>query len=268
VIPAAGGLPWGSELSITPERFRLTAGQDVAVTVHARNGGNRALRGARVTLLGPGGWTVEGDGDLGTLAPGGEATASFTVTAPAEFHPDVVRFREWTVQVGAEQVDTLIVPQVPIAQGETRELRVDLTNWSAQPQSGTVTVEPPEGFEVAEDAVAYSELAPGEQGAVSFTLTHSDPALRTANEGGEYDVTVRTATAAPVRPPVRSTSPQPRSSPRLTRRRRSTASRSRTSIWASNSTSAGCGRGSSPILPPTHPAPRSCPGMTTPCTCS
>ena len=228
VVPAAGGLPLGSELFLAPERFRVTAGETFDVTVHARNGGERALRSAAVVVSAPDGWQVEGDGALGTLLQGQPRRATFSVTPPedadpgrirltaelragaargttvravevvpavqglAEFHLDVVRFREWTVQEGVEQVDTLIVPQVPIAQGETRPLRVDLVNRSQQTQSGTVTIDPPAGFEIAEDAVAYDGLAPGARGAVSFTLTQTDATLPTANEGGEYAFTVQT----------------------------------------------------------------------------
>jgi LmbE family N-acetylglucosaminyl deacetylase len=228
MVPAAGGLALGSELYLTLERFRVTAGDAFDVTVHASNGGERALRSATVALSAPDGWLVEGDGELGTLLQGQQRRATFTVTPPddadpgrvqltaqlqagtargttvhavevvpavqglAEFHPDVMRFREWTGQEGVEQVDTLIVPQVPIAQGETRPLRVDLVNRSELTQSGTVTIDPPDGFEIAEDAVAYDGLAPGERGAVTFTLTQTDPALPTANQGGDYAFTVQT----------------------------------------------------------------------------
>src|SRR5690606_36849888 len=147
--PPAGGLPLGSELYLELERFRVTAGDPFEVTVHARNGGNRNLRSAKATLSAPDGWTVSGDGLPGDLRRGRERSATYTVTPPdsaepgrvrltadltagnvsgttaravevvpavqglAEFHPGVVRFREWTVTEGVEQVDSLFVPQVP-----------------------------------------------------------------------------------------------------------------------------------------------------------
>jgi LmbE family N-acetylglucosaminyl deacetylase len=250
VTPAAGGLPLGSELFLTTDRFRVTAGAQADVTVRARNGGRRTLRDAEVMLAAPAGWSATGDGRLGSLRPGREGVASFTLTAPADaqpgriqltaelraggrasagegerqraggrgsagvtgttaralevvpavqglaqFHPDVVRFREWTVQTGVEQVDTLIVPQVPIAQGSTQALRVDVTNFSDQEQSGTVTIGLPDGFDVAENTVAYDGLAPGGQDSVTFTVTNTDTELPTANEGGEYAFTVQTTSA-------------------------------------------------------------------------
>lgn len=237
--PAAGGLPLGTEFFLRIAPFRTVAGQPVEVTVHARNGGDRVLRDATVDLHVPDGWTVEGDDRLGNLPRGRERTTTLTVTPPAaagrgrvsldatltagaagratvtgstrgvvevvpavvgsvELHPDVARFREWTREVGAEQVDTLIKPRLGIAQSSTRSVRVDLTNHTDEPRSGEVVIELPEGFETDEGTAAYT-LGAGEQDAVSFDVTHSDPDLPTADEGGvngDYDFTVTTGSDA------------------------------------------------------------------------
>ncbi|CAN5282974.1 sugar-binding protein [soil metagenome] len=230
-IPAAGGLALGSELFISTDRFRVPAGQSVEVTVHARNGGRTALRNASTSVEVPTGWTVDGDGTLGTLPPGRERTATFTLTPAAgtepgrfrlaatlaadgatgttvralqvvsdvtgtvELHPDVARFREFVREIGVEQVDSQIKPRLAIGVGETRSLRVDLTNYTDAPQDGTVALDLPDGFSADAVSKPYTGLAPGADGAVTFAVTNTGTDLPTANSapnGGDYDLAVTT----------------------------------------------------------------------------
>jgi beta-galactosidase GanA len=61
-------------------------GQTLAVTATLANPGTTVLHHASVSLAAPGGWAVRPVGrvvELGAVAPGGRATAQFTVTAPA-----------------------------------------------------------------------------------------------------------------------------------------------------------------------------------------
>jgi LmbE family N-acetylglucosaminyl deacetylase len=233
LVPDRGGLPLGTELFLTTEQFRLTAGEPLRVTAHARNGGSRALRAAVVELDAPQGWSVTpAVQSLGTLPPRQERLARFTVIPPegadpgrvplsatlrsgdrsgttqrpievvpavqgrAELHPDVARFREWTRQAGAEQVDSLIRARLAIGSGESRTVRVDLVNNSDRVQSGTVSLELPPGFAAEPDERPYSGLEPGSTDAVSFDVTNTDATLPTGNEGGDYLFTIRATSDA------------------------------------------------------------------------
>jgi LmbE family N-acetylglucosaminyl deacetylase len=230
---ARGGLPLGTEFFLTTEQFRLTAGEPLRVTAHARNGGSRALRSAVVELAAPQGWSVSPAVErLGPLPPRRERLASFTVIPPegadparvplsatlrsggssgttqtpievvpavqgrAELHPDVARFREWTRQAGAEQVDSLIRARLALGSGEGRAVRVDLVNNSDRVQSGTVSLELPAGFAAEPAEVSYSGLEPGSTDAVSFDVTNTDASLPTGDQGGDYLFTIRTTSDA------------------------------------------------------------------------
>ncbi|MGW5671849.1 sugar-binding protein [Micromonospora sp. NPDC003776] len=223
VLPAApGGLPRGTELYLTTDRFDLAPGETVEVTAHVRAPGDRALTRPRVALRLPEGWTAAGAGSLPDAVPAGqERTATFTVTVPAtagtnqqrfvgatlatgqgtgrtdravrvvadvrgtlEPLPEVGIFRDWAGESGYPQLDTLIKPVLTIGSGQSRSVRVDLRNHGEAAQRGQVTLGLPKGFTADAATKSYAELAPGATGAVSFTVTNTDAGLPTANEGG------------------------------------------------------------------------------------
>jgi len=64
----------------------VTAGQAATVTVTLSAGGNEALRGVRLALQLPQGWTARpaGPATFGDVAPGQPVTATFSVTPPAD----------------------------------------------------------------------------------------------------------------------------------------------------------------------------------------
>lgn len=230
---ARGGLPLGTELYLKAERFRLAAGQPFTVVAHVKNGGKEAWSGARVELAAPAGWSVQGAGELGALAAGGEQTTTFTVTPAAgaelgrhalgatlrvgeasgqtreavELVPAVTgtlqplahvqQFRAWTLEVGAPQLDSLIQARFSVGVGRSRQVGVDLRNFSNQPQSGTVSLALPEGFTSTPSTLNYESLAPGEQRRVTFQVTNGDTSLPTSNQGpngGDYALQVITTT--------------------------------------------------------------------------
>ncbi|MET8910468.1 sugar-binding protein [Micromonospora sp. NPDC004551] len=223
VLPAAaGGLPRGTELYLTTDRFDLAPGETVEVTAHVRAPRDRALTSPRVALRLPEGWTATGSGALrGAVPAGAERTATFTVTVPAgadtnqqqlvgatlttgqgagrtdravrvvadvrgtlEPLPEVGIFRDWAGASGYPQLDTLIKPVLSLGSGQSRTVRVDLRNHGETAQHGEVTLGLPEGFAADAATKSYPDLAPGATGAVTFTVTNTDATLPTANSGG------------------------------------------------------------------------------------
>ncbi|MBF9133162.1 PIG-L family deacetylase [Plantactinospora sp. S1510] len=217
-IRATGGLPLGTELHLRPERWEVLPGLPLKVDALVR-GADRAIPGAKVSLSVPAGWSVRGDGNIGTIPTRKDAVARFTVTPPqnltagARFSlratmtskkdgtgsntavvqatapvrgtleplPEIAKFRQWTEKHDVKTLDALIPSLLSLPSGGTRPIRVDLTNHSDQVQSGSVRLTVPAGFSVAESQQTYTGLQPGARGAVTFTVTNTDTSLPTAN---------------------------------------------------------------------------------------
>ena len=233
-IPAPGGLPLGTELSLTSDRFDVAAGTPFHVTAHGHAEKNGPSKGT-VTLSLPAGWTATGDGELKGLQGGKESTTTFTVTpsasaaagrqriaatlsaegatgqtdlvvrvAPAvrgtvQRLPQVAQFEQWARDTGVPQLGGLVKPVLSIGTGETRAVRVDLHNGSGQAQSGSVSLTLPAGFSATPASRPYSALAANGDTSVSFDVTNTNPALPTSNQGGtngDYDSTVTTTSGA------------------------------------------------------------------------
>jgi LmbE family N-acetylglucosaminyl deacetylase len=226
LVPAEGGLELGTEFYLTVDSFDVLAGQPFTATAHAVTDAFWPV----VDVVAPEGWTVVGEGDLvqadgvwtqdftitpaedaepntrarlvGTLKAGDASgsTAEVVQVVPAvvadlEPLPNVAAFRDWLETSGQPQLDNLITPTFAIGVGQTREITIDLTNVSDTEQSGSVAVELPAGFEATSPSESFEALAPGESTSVTFTVTNSDVALPTSNEGGEegnYPVTITT----------------------------------------------------------------------------
>ncbi len=229
LVPAAGGFPLGTEFYLTTDRFNLTPGQSFTVTAHARPSDGQAMGEATVELALPPEWMADGDGTMVAGQAGEEATTSFTVTVPSgasvnsrvrmaaslaaggmqattselvrvvpavlgtiEALPHVAQFREWTTQANVPQLDNLIDPRLSLGVGETRSIRVDLTNFGESAESGTVALALPEGFTVDVPSQPFDGLAPGSTGSVTFNVTNSDATLATGAEGGHYALSLTT----------------------------------------------------------------------------
>ena len=229
-IRAQGGLPLGTELHVRPG-WEVLSGVPFQVDVNVRAGDT--LTGAKVDLEVPAGWSVTGGHTYAKLKAGQEKVATFTVTPAADLTvgrrfrvkatmttdnagsgsntslvqatapvrgtleplPEVGNFREWTVENNVQSLDALIPSILPIPSGGTRTVRVDLKNYSNAAQSGTVALQLPAGFTVAEPSRSYSDLAAGATTSVSFTVTNSDASLPTANRApndGAYQVRIAT----------------------------------------------------------------------------
>ncbi|QXJ20227.1 PIG-L family deacetylase [Actinomadura graeca] len=227
VRPGEGGLPLGTEFSLTTRSLGVTPGAGFAVTAHASS--SRTLREAKAVLSVPSGWNVTGSGDLGTVGSR-ERTATFTVTPPAgaasgrvqlaatlssgrakgqavaqvqvqpsvtgtmEPLPRVSDFDSWAARTGVPALTGQVKPVLTLASGKSRKVRVDLANTTASAQSGTVRLDLPKGFAADAPSKPYT-LAAGAKGSATFTVTNTDASLPTSNEGGsggDYDATITT----------------------------------------------------------------------------
>ena len=209
VYPAAGGLPLGTEFSLTTSAFSVTAGSPFTVTAHAPSG--------HVTLSLPSGWTSTGSGDVrdGTavflVTPAGAAGrvrlgATVTtghgsgttdravevtdpVTGVQQPLPRVSDFDAWASSTGVPQLSGRVKRVLTLASGGSRTVRVDLHDTTDAAHHGTVTLHLPAGFSADAARKPYS-LAAGETGSVSFTVRNTDAALPAS--GQDYDYTIST----------------------------------------------------------------------------
>ncbi len=236
-----GTVPLGTGLRVSTGTFGVLAGQSFQATVEVTAPPRDRLRDVRLDLTLPSGWTATGHGTVGTLDRGRTVRRVFTVTAPAgatvgdrarvgvrlrthegsgyadrpvllvpavaatqQLLPQVSDFEKWaTGPAGQPQLTGTVSPVVSLATGQTRQVRVDLRNNAASPQSGTVSLELPAGFAASPASAAYGPIAAGGTGAVTFTVTNTDPALKTSNQGGtpgapagDYAYTIRTTSGA------------------------------------------------------------------------
>ncbi|WP_131736314.1 sugar-binding protein [Actinomadura roseirufa] len=231
VQPAKGGLPFGTQFSLTTDSFGVTPGRAFKVTAHASS--PRTLSGARATLAVPTGWNVTGSGDLGKVRDD-DRTATFTVTPPAgaalgrarisatlasgkatgqtatlvevrpavtgaqEPLPRVADFDAWAAKNDVQALTGRMKRVLTLASGKSRKVRVDLANTTASAQSGTVKLDLPAGFAADAASKPYT-LAAGAKGSATFTVTNTDASLPTSNQGGtggDYDLTITTTSAS------------------------------------------------------------------------
>ncbi|MER7994472.1 sugar-binding protein [Micromonospora chalcea] len=231
-LRAPGGLPLGTEVHVRPRTWEAVGGQPIKVdtVLYAE----KAIPGAKVALDVPAGWSVSGNGNVGTLTPGKEVVKTFTVTPPAQIEvgtrfrlnatltskkdgsgvssaqvqgtapvrgtleplEEIADFRAWTVRNKTQQLDALIESLLNIPSGGTRSVKVNLTNHGTRVESGSVKLNVPAGFSVAEQQVPYSGLRPGATTSVTFTVSNTDTSLPTANrapDNGAYRVQIETS---------------------------------------------------------------------------
>lgn len=218
LYPAKGGLPLGTEFSLTTSRFGVTAGTPFTVTAHASVPG-------RVALSVPAGWTVAGSGRLShgaaafTVTPAGDpgrvrigatlTTARGTgttgravevqapVTGRQEPLPRVADFDAWAAATGVPQLSDRVKRVLTLPSGGSRQVRVDLADTTGTAQSGSVTLALPKGFTADATTKPYT-LAAGKTGSVAFTVRDADASLPTSNQGGsggDYDYTITTTSS-------------------------------------------------------------------------
>ncbi|MFC7487819.1 sugar-binding protein [Knoellia sp. CPCC 206453] len=221
LVAVPGGLPLGSGMTVETDQYRVLPGAAFSVTVGASAPATKSLGASTARLEVPAGWTVSGDGALGTIAAAGKSAATFTVTPPAgttvgtrarvkafvetaagvghqdepvlvsppvtatqQLLPQVTQYQEWAKVAHAQEFAEIVRPVLTLASGGSRPVDVVVTNHSATTQSGTVTPTPPAGFTMSPGTAAYAGLAPGAQTTVRFTAVNTDTSLKTSVEGG------------------------------------------------------------------------------------
>ncbi|GAA3203272.1 sugar-binding protein [Nonomuraea helvata] len=221
---ASGTVPLGTSFGLSTGTFDVRPGTPFTVKVTATAPSREPLGRSSVKLGTPEGWQVSGSGELGRLAAGRAGTATFTVTpgqgtgrarvsatlttehgggytdrqvevSPAvrgtqQLLPQVAQFEKWTAEVGVPQLRGTVTPVLTLPSGGSRQVGVVVTNVSDAARSGTVRVELPAGFTADRVEAPYTDLAAGASTTVPFTVTNSDPSLKTSNEGGDYAYTI------------------------------------------------------------------------------
>ncbi|MFI6738370.1 sugar-binding protein [Nonomuraea sp. NPDC050451] len=221
---ASGAVPLGTLFGLRTSTFDVRPGTPFTVKVSATAPSREPLGRSSVTLGVPAGWQVSGSGDLGRLSAGRSGTATFTVTPAAgtgrarvsaslatergrgytdrqveisppvragqQLLPQVAQYEKWTSEVGVPQLRGIVTPVLTLPSGGSRQVGVVVTNVSDTAKSGTVRVDLPAGFTADRVEAPYSDLAAGASTTVPFTVTNSDPSLKTSNQGGDYAYTI------------------------------------------------------------------------------
>ncbi|TDD66919.1 GlcNAc-PI de-N-acetylase [Jiangella aurantiaca] len=220
LLPAEGGLPLGTELTIDPEPFLVLPGAEFSATVQVKAPAKRPLVRPSLSVTGPEGWTVSvPDGALPRLIrPGQEITVDVTVTPPADAatgqrvalkaaleaggasgsneaavettpavhaelaqRPEAEVFAQWTADQDLPKLESLIAPIASVGVGRTQPVSVDVSNDGMAPASGSVTLDLADGFSASPVSASFSDLAPGESTTVTFSVTNENTSLPTSN---------------------------------------------------------------------------------------
>lgn len=210
VVADPGGMPLGSEFSLSVEDYFEAAGEPFTVTVALRSGEGE-LGGGAVNLVVPVGWQVSDPVEIDGISAEQAAQATFTVTPAADAAPATYkiaaefagngvtayndtrvalvapvegRFERWGTAAEYEQwtedhdafVGGRSVAVAQIGAGETVTVPVQVTNRSAGAETGEVALTLPAGFSADAAAKPFADLAPGETTTIEFVVTHADPA--------------------------------------------------------------------------------------------
>ncbi|MFI7699952.1 sugar-binding protein [Nonomuraea sp. NPDC049480] len=250
---ASGTVPLGTLLGLRTGAFDVRPGTPFTAEVTATAPPREPLGRSSVELRVPEGWAVKGSGDLGRIAAGRTASATFTVTpaqgaaagrarvgavlttergrgytdrqvetSPAvrgqqQLLPQVAQYEKWVADLGVPQLRGLVTPVLTLPSGASRQVGVVVTNVSDTTRSGTVRVDLPAGFSADRTEAAYRDLAAGASTTVPFTVTNTDTSLKTSNEGGDYAYTITVDGAVTGRPALElvpaTTIPQAASAP-------------------------------------------------------
>jgi LmbE family N-acetylglucosaminyl deacetylase len=232
VVPDPGGLPLGTQFSLSGQRYDVVPGTSLTVTAHVAAPASAALPHATVQLTPPPGWTVSRQASLGTIAAGQSRSARFTLTVPAGAAPGtrlkvggVLRttsasgksdtplqvvaavtatpplldemsvFDAWAQQHQVPQLDASVLPVMMLGSGQSRPVQVTVKNQGRTSESGQVSLRVPHGFSVTPAARSYHGLPAGTSELLTFRLANTDTSLPTGSAGGNYPFTITTTNA-------------------------------------------------------------------------
>ncbi|MEV0288296.1 PIG-L family deacetylase [Kribbella sp. NPDC050820] len=224
--PDPGGLPLGTLQYLTFSRFYNVAGEPFQATVHLEAPKEKLAPG-NINLTVPPGWTTDGPKPVPARA---QADVTFTVTpaanAPVDQNAKIAatyttakatgytdnvvrivaaaegRFHRWGNWQEYDEWLATTAPQAnrlgrssaiqSMAIGSTIDVPVVVHNWSAQPQSGAVSLDLPANFTVDAPSKPYT-VQPGADTTVTFKLTNTDSALPATQN---VSIPIRTATGS------------------------------------------------------------------------
>jgi GlcNAc-PI de-N-acetylase/Carbohydrate family 9 binding domain-like len=224
--PDPGGLPLGTLQYLTFSRFYNVAGEPFQATLHLKAPTGKLAPG-NLELTVPPGWTADGPKPVPasstaditfTVTPAAAAAvdqnakiaARYTTAKASGYTDNVVRivaaaegrFQRWGnwqeydewLETTAPQANRLgRSPAIQsMAVGGTIDVPVVVHNWSAQPQSGAVSLELPSNFTVDSSSKPY-DLQPGGDTTVTFKLTNTDTSLPATQN---VSIPIKTATGS------------------------------------------------------------------------
>ncbi|MBO1030972.1 PIG-L family deacetylase [Tessaracoccus sp. SD287] len=217
-LPISGGLPLGTHIEVSPERYEFVPGESAKVTVTVTAPRRASLGAGSVTLAVPSGWSTSARQSIAALRSGASQTVTFTVTAGAgatigatanvravysvgatsgetvapvrvagaleatiEPLPEIAQFRDWTAELKMKHLDALVPELFSVAQSRSRELRIKVHNYSQSAQAGQVSIAMPSGFSASPSTFDVATLASGQERFASITVANTDASIPTAN---------------------------------------------------------------------------------------
>lgn len=221
-LPIDGGLPLGTHLEVSPERYEFVAGDPLPVKVVVTAPQGEGLSAGTVTLQGPNGWTASGAHALPALDAGESTSVSFDVTVDASVEPgttarieatvsieatgmagtssapvraagaleasiepleEIREFREWTENLDLKHLDALVPELFAVGQGRSRNLGITIRNYSTRPHNGSVEITVPDGFSATPSTLEVPTIDAGDSMQSTVEIANTDDSVPTANRG-------------------------------------------------------------------------------------
>jgi LmbE family N-acetylglucosaminyl deacetylase len=219
-LPIDGGLPLGTLLEVTPERYEFVADEPLTVTVTVTAPGDDDLPEGTLAIKGADGWTVSGSRPTPSVSAGKSCSVTFDAAVDAVVDPgttsrieatltlddselsgtssapvraagaleasidpleEIREFREWTEELGLKHLDALVPELFSVGQGRTRALGVIIRNYSDEVRSGRVEITVPEGFDASPSTLDISSVPAGDSFVQTVEISNTDDSLPTAN---------------------------------------------------------------------------------------
>lgn len=231
-LEVEGGLPHGTRIEITPERYEFVGGEPQSLSVKVIAPDGARLKAGSLALTMPEGWQGSAAQPLPDLAAGAVHEVKFELTAGADLTAgetarvgitvtsgavtgtnsapvrvggalestiapleEIGDFRDWTRELSITHLDTLVPELFAVGQGRSRELTIITRNLSSQSRGGTVEITVPDGFEASPAQLEITAVGSGEDVTHTVTVISTDSSLPAANrseDAGSWPVTIRT----------------------------------------------------------------------------